>query len=384
MKHRLLYTHGLLVLALASCGEKPAGKPKHHMPPDTVKAMTASPSEVIASSQRTILPAVIDSAAWIRLNGYIVADPGRNHTLSVRAGGRIEKLYARYSYQYIEKGAPLLELYSPALNTASEEYLLLLKSNSDKELINKSREKLLLMGLTDMQVKNIERTGTVSRTVILYSPHSGYLLPPEGASTRAVSNPESRGKEGMQGMNDQSGQAATYASGTVKEGSYVNAGQALFTINDLRVVWAIVSITETNAEKGDSVILHIGNKDPLRETIDFTEPVYLQDQKSGRARIYLDNRHGEYKVNDLFTAELKGQAGTYLAVPDKSVLTLGERKVVWVKTGRMGKNNVFEARTVSAGESRNGYIPVFSGLSEKEEIAETAGFMIDSEGLIEQ
>jgi membrane fusion protein, copper/silver efflux system len=372
---------GMLVL-LFSCKEK-QGDHAHHTMHDTVTALTASPSKVVVSGQSTIRPAMINASAKKSFNGIIAADEARHNKVAVRVGGRIEKLYAKFNYQAIKAGSPVMEIYSPELNRASEEYLLLYNSNTNKPLLANSREKLKLMGLSGAQISSIEKNGKVPGTFTVFSPYGGYLFPGDGEMKQGSNTGESN--IDMSEMGGTEPLDESYTASVIREGAYVNKGQTLFTVNDLQRVWALLTIDPGFAiNKGDSVLLHIGNDDIIA-VIGFMEPYYRSGQKFSRVRIYLENKTGKYKLNDIFTAELLQPKGNnVLSVPARSILDLGARKIVWVKTGKVGQNNLFEARTVTTGRSGNGLVEILSGLREDEEIAEAAGFMVDRESLIKQ
>lgn len=372
----------VVVTLLFACGEKPDDH-AHHAAQDTVNVLAHSPSEVIASSQRTIRPRTVSNEGSVSLNGYIAADERRNNNISVRVGGRIEKLHARFGYQYIKQGSPVMEIYSPELNTAAEEYLLLYKSNPGDPLVAIGRERLRLMGLSNAQITRMENSGKISRTFTVFSEYSGYLFTLSDGPKQGSSEGESDADMG--GMESQGPSQESYAGSVIREGAYVNKGQTIFTVNDLREVWAMLMIDPgITVKKGDSVLLHIG-KSVVNGVVGFTESYYSKEQKFDRVRVYLDNSDQQFRVNDLVTAELRrqGKANT-LFVPSQSVLDLGLRKIVWVKTGAAGQNSLFEAREVTTGQILGGNIEILSGLKAREEIAETAGFMVDSESLIDK
>jgi membrane fusion protein, copper/silver efflux system len=372
----------LMTALLLGCKEK-QDDPAHHAGQDSIIPLTASPSEVVASSQRTIKPAVSSLTNKVTFNGIIAADETRHNKVAVRVGGRIEKLYAKFDYQTIRQGSPVMEIYSPELNTAAEEYLMLYKSNTDKALLANSREKLKLMGLSEVQISNIEKTGKVARTFTVFSPYGGYLFSGDGEMKQGNSTGESNAD--MSEMDNAEPLEENYSATVLREGAYVNKGQTLFAVNDLTQLWAMLTIDPgTTIKSGDSVLLHIG-RETIKGVIGFIEPFYQSGQRFSRARVYLENNKNKYRLNDLFTAELiQPVSGSFLSVPAKSILDLGQRKIVWVKTGKAGQNNLFKARTVTIGQAVNGYVEILSGLNEGEEIAETAGFMVDSESLIEK
>src|SRR5690606_28616018 len=99
-----------------------------------------------------------------------------NLSIAARFGGRIEKLYVKFNNQYVKQGDKILDIYSPDLRTFQEEHLFLLHSNADKNLIEKSTEKLRLLGITKKQIAQLEKNGTVALTVSIFSPANGYVF----------------------------------------------------------------------------------------------------------------------------------------------------------------------------------------------------------------
>ena len=96
-------------------------------------------NEVVISNQETIRPLMKELGNDISAEGYISFDERRNNKISARFGGRIEKLYVKYNYQYVKKGQKIMELYSPEINTIEEEYIHHITTLSDKNLIQKTK-----------------------------------------------------------------------------------------------------------------------------------------------------------------------------------------------------------------------------------------------------
>ncbi len=368
----------LLIILLAGCKEE-KHTDVHYNTSDSVPLLTQSTSETVVSGQKTIKIKSRLRGGETMFHGVIMADESRNNKVAARVGGRIEKLHTKFNYQTIRKGSPVFEIYSPELNTAVEEHLLLYKINMNDSIVNKSYRKLRLLGLTEKQIKNIEKNGNGSENYVFYSPYEGYLIP-EDIELKQTNGPV-KSNTGMNEMSKTEPIQEIFTPTLIKEGAYINKGQTLFTINDLKQVWGMITINSTyKVNKGDRVLLHF-DSDTLTQVIQFVEPFYQTGQQFSRARINLQN-DGTYKLYDLFRAELKVAATTTIYVPTNSILDLGNRKVVWVKSGSTGKNNLFKACTVTTGNTLNGQVEILSGLKEGDEIAEVAGFFIDSESLM--
>jgi len=380
MKHKLKYIF-LLFIILTACNREQS-EFHQRASVDTLQLLTSSPTETVVSSQRTVEPKLVSEAniATVTLNGYIVADERISNIVSARIAGRIEKLYAKYYYQFIEKGSSLMEIYSPELNTIVEEHLILLKKNNNKTLLEKSRKKMMLLGLKESQIDDIEKKGIKFNTVPVFSPYSGFLLPSKNEDTN--STPISKNNDVMNSMESKNKNKPLISTGILREGSYVTEGQALFILNKLHQLWGMLVINEAvNLNVGDEALIKINGK-KSKSKIDFIESYFEQGQQFNRVRLAIDNHSGEYKLNDVFTVEFFNKHNDKFMVPKQSVLDLGLRKIIWVKTGTTGISSVFQSRIVTIGQTVGESVEIISGLKEGEQIAESAGFMIDSESLI--
>ncbi|MBL7994380.1 efflux RND transporter periplasmic adaptor subunit, partial [bacterium] len=105
--------------------------------------------------------------------------------ISARFNGRIEKLFVDKTGDYVSRGQPLFEIYSPDLLEAQNEYLIALENTasirktsfndaaSTNTLIKSSRKRLELYGLTDEQIATLDSSRELQYTMTYYSPISG-------------------------------------------------------------------------------------------------------------------------------------------------------------------------------------------------------------------
>jgi membrane fusion protein, copper/silver efflux system len=122
------------------------------------------------------------------LTATLNIDETKSTTVSARIGGRIERLYFKNEGDYIPKGAKLYDLYSEQLNNAKQEYILALEKqrlldNSIvdlKQLVQSAKTKLLLWGMSEAQISELERTKKASTLTSFYNPASGYVTMLEG------------------------------------------------------------------------------------------------------------------------------------------------------------------------------------------------------------
>ena len=391
MIEKVLHSIWFLILATA-CGKQSAEDHTNHTGHDSTKVNQAilqisRPSnQVVLSSQKTIKLSRNASKQIATASGYIAFDERRNNIVAVRTSARIEKLYIRYNYQYVKKGERIAELYSPELNTFQEEYLFLLQSGEDS-LATKAKEKLKLLGLSESQIQRIEKSSTVTHSIIITSPIDGFIR----FSTEPASQAEMKPSSKMGGINAASvsnAESQITSSDQIREGAYITKGQTLFVVNDARQVWVILSVgidSQTELQKGSSITLYPeGQIDSINARIDLLEPIYQDKQRFAQARIYLDNTEHKLKINSLVRSKFLFQTDA-LTVPLSSVYDLGSRKIVWVKTDTTSNGiGLFEPRAVKTGISYNNLIEIVSGLQGDEEIALDAGYMLDSESILNE
>ena len=99
------------------------------------------------------------------------AEPRRAY-VNARVMGWVERLYADYMGKPVQKGDPLLALYSPELVSAQEEYLAA-RRLGDESLTAAARRRLDLWNIPEDQVDSLERTGKARRTIVLRAPIVG-------------------------------------------------------------------------------------------------------------------------------------------------------------------------------------------------------------------
>ncbi|HET9056348.1 MAG TPA: efflux RND transporter periplasmic adaptor subunit [Chitinophagaceae bacterium] len=351
---------------------------------------TMPANQIVISTQKAVEPVDSNMNYTFKGNGYISFDFRRSRKVPVRIGGRIERLYVKYNYQYIRKGEKILELYSPEINTYIEEFLFLTRQPSDSALLNKARQKLLLLGLSAAQINQIQNSSQAPLTISVYSPFEGYVLfnPSAMVSMGTTGNTSA----GMGGMNSgvstsPSVSPTVLPDNSIREGMYVAKDQTLFWVNDFKEVWGIAAFTKENEKylrKGlpVTVISELIPEKTFQTSVQFMEQIYQSGQKFSQARVYLPNTSGILKQNSLITISSSIPVSS-LMVPASSVYYLGKIAIVWVRTGVTKEgSNVFQSRVVRIGHRDGKMVQILEGLNADELIAKDAGYMADSETII--
>jgi len=376
--------------------DKPKGKKKMKQGKDSADETfwnTLPANQTVISKQAAVPLGNSSQQFTINGNGYVTFDLRRNRKIPVRIGGRIERLYVKYNYQYVRKGEKIMELYSPELNTYVSEYLYIQRKSMDTLLMAKAKQKLLLLGLTRNQILKIDQSGEAPFTITIYSPFEGYVLFNPSASAGGMGTQNTQSGMGN-GMNNLAASASTDIPGTtlsdntIREGIYVSKDQTVFWINDFREVWGIVAFSHQNEKilkPGLEVIMksELFPDQTFRSDISMVEPVYTSGQKFTQVRIYLSNAKRKLKQNSLITATVSVNSQAIM-VPASSVYYLGNTAIVWVqKAVTKQGSNIFQARAVKTGNRNNQNIEVLKGLNRGEFIAKDAGYLADSETIIQ-
>jgi membrane fusion protein, copper/silver efflux system len=228
-------------------------------------------------------------ASEIRMTGKIDYDETRVKYITVRFGGRLERLYVDYTGVPVSKSEHLVDIYSPDLITAQEELLQSLKlangtSGTFKKIAEKTvqsaREKLLLWGLTETQIESIEKAGKTEDILTIYSPISGIVT-------------EKNAVEGM----------------------YVSTGEKIYTIADLSHLWL-----KLDAFESDISYLNYGQKvefnveaypgETFEGRIAFINPVLDEITRTIKIRVNVDNTGGKLKPGMFARSIVKAKLGS--------------------------------------------------------------------------
>ena len=117
--------------------------------------------------------------------------------------------------------------------------------------------------------------------------------------------------------------------------------------------------------------------DTIKAKVNFIQQYFNAEDKTTTARVYLQNPNAKFKVGAIIKATLQAEKKTATWVPKQSVLDLGTKKVVFLKTG-----NRFKVTEVFTGSNSGNLIEIIKGISEADEIAANAQYLIDSEAFI--
>jgi Cu(I)/Ag(I) efflux system membrane fusion protein len=296
--------------------------------------------------------------AEIRLDGKIDYDETRVAQITAWVPGRIERLFVDFTGETVKKGDHLVELYSPELIAAQQELLIGVKmlestsirlKESSRRNVDATREKLRLWGLTDRQIRKIERSGTTTNQITIYSPLSGIVI-------------EKNGVEGM----------------------YVKTGSPIYMLADLSQVWV-----KLDAYESDLALIRNGQDvsfetralpgEDFSGTIVFIDPVVNTSTRTVAVRVNVSNPEGKLKPGMFVSARVHSSIEADeapLVIPVTAPLITGRRAVVYVADPQ--EEGLFAGREIVLGPRAGGYYIVREGLQEGERVVTNGNFKIDS------
>ena len=299
----------------------------------------------------------------VRTVGKVEVDETKQRSINSKINGWVEKLYIDFTGKSVSKGQPLMEIYSPELVSTQEEYLQALVHEEHMEnstlsgaktgavsLVESAKRRLKNWDISDTDIKKLEDSEDVKKTMTLYSPSNGFVLD----------------KMVVQGQN-------------------ISSGMELLKLADLSTVWILADVYQhelSSVKIGQNVDVELsylsGKK--FAGKVTFIYPTMNEETKTAKIRIEVKNSPQiEFKPGMFATVEINSTSGKQeLIVSDQSIIRTGKNDVVIVSIGG-GK---FDPREVTLGNSFNGYSEVLNGLHAGESYVVSSQFLIDSESNI--
>ena len=325
------------------------------MPAGTVKI---APDKQQLIGVRTEIVARQSLVRSVRTTGQLTSDETKLAHVHVKINGFIDKAYVDYIGQLVKKGQPLFTLYSPDLVATEEEYLIAKRgaknlgtsefaevSQGSQSLLRSTRERLKLWDISDEQIKKLDETGEVTRTLTFYSPVSGFVTDRKAFPQTAVT-----------------------------------PDMDLYLISDLSTIWVNADVYEYEVpfvkvgQTADMQLSYYAGK-TYTGKITYIYPTVDSVSRTVKVRIEFPNPNFELKPQMFANVQLKINYGKQILVPQEAVMDSGDKQYVFV----VHEGGVFEPRTIQMGAKLEGKVVVLSGLSAGETIVTSGNFLIDSE-----
>jgi Cu(I)/Ag(I) efflux system membrane fusion protein len=298
----------------------------------------------------------------VRTLGTVAYDKQRHWDYVSRVDGYIQKLHVSSRGDVIERGQPLLTIYSPDLLVAQGEYVNALRSRDDakqsgnsnllqsaERMLQSARQRLSLWNIGDAQFTELEKTRQPQNTLTLYSPFKGVVqdLP-------------------------------------VDQGRHVSVGEHLVDVVDLSVVWVWADFYQDDLpllKRGEQVKVTSSAipGETFSGKVELVDPFLNEAKRTARVRINVANPDFKLRPEMYVDATLESNQGTGLLIPASAVMPTGTRNLVFVNKGG-GK---LEPRFVKLGRTFGNFYSVKNGLKEGEQIVASANFLIDAEAKVQ-
>lgn len=337
----------------------------------------------------------------VTMVGMVTEDERRIAALTSRVDGRLDHVYVNFTGDHVNRGDPMVTIWSPTLIKAQVELFEALRGPTvEQEVVKGAEEKLVQYGLTMDQVKQIEEKKKAITSITLRAPISGVV-------TQRMA----------------------------LLGQFVKEGTDMFIINDLSHVWVKMDAYETDMpwiRYGQDVTFTTPSipGHTFKGKVLFIDPMLDQKTRSVKIRAEAENPDLELKPGMFVSAELQAEvdqngrviksewAGKYvcpmhpkdeasptpgicpdskmplrpassfgytddphpefpLLIPVTAPLITGKRAIVYVEVPGTDRPT-YELREVQLGPKAGDRYLVYKGLKEGERVVTRGNFKIDS------
>jgi Cu(I)/Ag(I) efflux system membrane fusion protein len=278
--------------------------------------------------------------------------------ITLKFSGFVEKISVDERYKKVEKGSLLFTVYSPEILALKEELIKTAEyaekskifedeifSKTAASLLESTKQRLYLLGVSKTDIEKTLSSKTPSRTVSVYSLYSG-----------------------------------TVVEKSVFAGSFVEVGRTLMKLSDTSTLWADIKIYESDIPTlkiGSTVILTFsGATKEYKAKINQILPEINENDRSLTARASLQN-DGHLVANMFAKARIQSKGEKILTLPKTAVLEKGKKQFVFVKV-----DNKFEPFEITAKKIDAYNYQILEGITQGEEVANNALFMLDADAKI--
>ncbi len=265
--------------------------------------------------------------------------------------------------QWLEQRSPLVTLESEALRTAEQSHVALLEqeggtgtppqnspSTTQDNTLAESRERLMRLGLSSEDIRQLEQTRAPSSQLTLRAPYSGMATKLQVAEGDSVAS--GAGLFELSGL----ARASVLANAFQRDAAWIQSGHPV----EVRLphasseVWA--GVVNQAAVSIDPSSQNIGVR------LSFTAPAQLLKN----AMYVVATIHGEVRTD-------------VLAVPQEALISTESENRMIVALGQ-GRFKPVQVRT---GIETDGKVEILSGLEEGDEVVVSSQFLFDSESSLQ-
>ena len=306
------------------------------------------PGLSVVPVQRVDLPATLETT------GQVTLDDRRTATIISRVAGRVEDTSVS-QWDSVQRGQPIVSLYSPDYMTAVAEYLqavatsrvrvgpaLSEQATLSEAIVAAARRKLELLGIEDADINRID---TAKPTFVMRAPISGTVVQKE-----------------------------------VVKGSQVNPGDVLFSLGVADEVWITADIYESDlarVQEGQALeAVPLAFPDQVfKGVVGRVSPTIDPTSHTLQIRCQVQNPEQKLKPQMLARVRIVTTPSDALVVPQEAVVFETDGYFVFVEVAA----NRFVRRAVSiASWNERGYARVTSGLAVGDRIVRGLSVLVNA------
>lgn len=266
------------------------GESNIELPPEILGRVQLSPYRIALAGVKTSAVDYFPLEKFIEVPGTVEFDERKLARISARIGGRIDNLFVNYTGTTVKQGDSLAKIYSPQLLSTIDELLNISRPNKNiiktipgfeeaakvnQNFAESARKRLKYLGITDDQIKQIERSGKTESNITIVSPIAGVV-------TKKY----------------------------VVEGQYVDEGSPIFDVANLIMVWMQAKVYEEDIQY-IKIGQHVSIKtsaypnDVFDGTVAFVDYVVDKNTRTVNVRVDIGNSDLKLKPGMFLTAVIK-------------------------------------------------------------------------------
>lgn len=287
--------------------------------------------------------------ASLRVTANVAAREGSNVEVRARAAGFVERLFVAETGTRVQRGQPLLELYSPEIYQAFSDWSLARgwAAGDPKagQTLAAAERRLELLGVSQHTLQQARESQQVPRTIPLSAPATGFVL-----------------------------------EKNVALGGYVTPETLLYRVVDLARVFVIADVPSSDAAqvvRGQKARFHPASRPErvVEGEVDLVYPSVAGEARTLRLRLSVDNRKLGLMPGEYGTLELALGVSELVWVPRDALIDTGLSRYVFIEA-RPGR---YEPRAVTTGAATAERVSITEGVAAGERVVSGATFLLDAE-----
>lgn len=292
----------------------------------------------------------------LRTLGRVTVDENRIYLFTAGLAGWVLETYGGTTGSVVQKDEPLASIYSQEIPAAQQSLLFAYRSlkraeasgmkvpESEKDNLSLYEFNLKKLGMSELQIREIENTQQISNTITLRPPSTSFVI-----------------------------------ARNMFQGQQYDRGAEWFRLADLGQVWIQADLYSREArfvKAGEKVRVSSPYQDEaFQATVSQIPPIFDPATQSMKFRLESANPGYLLRPGMFVDVEFPINLPPAVTVPADAVLDSGQKQTVFVDRGK----GFFEPRKVEIGWRLGDRVEILKGLTPGERIVVSGNFLLDSE-----